>query len=62
MGFSVKNVVWFCGVRPRWANDQASSAMGRAPAPEALACALDAVPASTRLAMPCRMAAMRNRL
>ena len=36
--------------------------MGRAPAPDAAAWALDAVPASTRLAMPCRMAAMRNRL
>ncbi len=32
--------------------------MGRAPAPELMACGLDAVPASTRLAMPCRMAAM----
>jgi len=38
------------------------SAIGRAVSPEALACGLDAVPASTRLAMPCRMAAMRNRL
>ena len=36
--------------------------MGRAVSPEALACALEAVPASTRLAMPCKMAAMRNML
>ena len=37
--------------------------MGRVPwAPEAAAWALEAVPASTRLAMPCRMAAMRNML
>ena len=31
-------------------------------APELAACALEAVPASTRLAMPCRIAAMRNML
>ena len=44
------------------ANCQASSARGRAPAPELTACALEAVPASTRLAMPCRIAARRNML
>lgn len=49
-------------IQLRWAKDQASSAMGRAVSPEALAWALEAVPASTRLAMPCRMAAMRNML
>ena len=40
----------------------AISAMGRAPAADCWAWALDAVPASTRLAMPCKMAARRNRL
>ena len=33
-----------------------------APAAELTACALEAVPASTRLAMPCKIAAMRNML
>jgi hypothetical protein len=46
----------------RRAKLQASSAMGLAVFPDATACALDAVPASTRLAIPCRMAAMRNML
>jgi hypothetical protein len=35
-----------------WANFHASSAMGRAPSPDLMAWALEAVPASTRLAMP----------
>src|SRR5207244_730964 len=41
---------------------QASSAIGFAREPASCACALAAVPSTTRLAMPCRMAAMRNRL
>ena len=44
------------------ANFQASSAMGRARAADFLAFSFEAVPVSTRLAMPCKMAAMRNML
>ena len=41
---------------------QPSSAIGLAPAAASRAWALEAVPSSTRLAMPCRIAQMRNRL
>jgi hypothetical protein len=44
------------------AKAQANFASTGAPAAELTACALDAVPASTRLAMPCKMAASLNRL
>ena len=44
------------------ASCQPSSAIGLAPAAASRACALDAVPSSTRLAMPCRIPQMRNRL
>jgi hypothetical protein len=44
------------------AKRHANSAMGLAPAPDVLAWSLEAVPSSTRLAMPCKMAAMRNML
>ena len=59
------NAVFSTGPSARqffWANAHAISAIGRAPRPDTCACSLDAVPASTRLAMPCRIAAMRNRL
>ena len=41
---------------------QAMRASAGAPFAEATACALAAVPASTRLAIPCKIAARRNRL
>src|SRR5205823_950169 len=41
---------------------QPSSAIGRARAPASRAWSEAAVPSTTRLAMPCRIAAMRNRL
>src|SRR5262249_49858793 len=41
---------------------QPSSAMGRARAPVSRAWSEAAVPSTTRFAIPCRMAAMRNRL
>src|SRR5207245_11419962 len=41
---------------------QPSSAIGRARMPASRACALAAVPSATRLRIPCRIAAMRNRL
>ena len=41
---------------------QPSSAIGLAREPASCACALAAVPSTTRLRMPCRIAAMRNRL
>ena len=44
------------------ANFHAIWARGRAPAAELTAWALDAVPVSTRLAIPCKIAAMRNML
>src|SRR5262249_36548746 len=41
---------------------QPSSAIGRARLPASRACSDAAVPSTTRLAIPCRMAAIRNRL
>ena len=44
------------------AKPQANCASGFAPAADATACADEAVPVSTRLAMPCKMAAKRKAL
>ena len=51
-----------CGYFKVCARSQACSARGRAMRPTSAASALAAVPSTARFAIPCRIAAMRNRL